>query len=100
MAAPAAHDHSHAAQGTRLAAALGLVFATAILELVGGLLTHSLALLADFGHVASDVAALALALFAVRVSARPHNMQWTFGFHRAEVIAAAINGLTLLAIAV
>lgn len=96
----ASHDHSHTTQGSRLAAALVLVLATAILELVGGLLTHSLALLADFGHVASDVAALALALFAVRVSARPHNMQWTFGFHRAEVIAAAINGLTLLGIAV
>ena len=48
----ASHDHSDQAQGTRLAAALGLVLATAILELAGGLLTHSLALLADFGHVA------------------------------------------------
>jgi cobalt-zinc-cadmium efflux system protein len=95
----ASHDHSHEARGQRLAAALGLVVATAVLELVGGLLTHSLALIADFGHVISDAAALALALIAVRIAARPHSMQMTFGFHRAEVIAAAINGLTLLAIA-
>lgn len=93
-----AHDHG-TSDSRRLGLALAVVGATAVLELWGGITTRSLALLADFGHVASDVAALGLALAAVRVSARPHTMRWTFGFHRAEVIAAALNGLGLLAIA-
>jgi cobalt-zinc-cadmium efflux system protein len=98
MAEHAGHNHA-ATDARRLRMALTLVVATAALELWGGIATHSLALLADFGHVASDVAALALALVAVRVAQRPHTMQWTFGFHRAEVLAATANGLGLLAIA-
>lgn len=98
MADHAGHFHA-STDARRLRMALTLVLATAVLELWGGITTHSLALLADFGHVASDVAALALALVAVRVAQRPHTLQWTFGFHRAEVLAATANGLGLLAIA-
>ncbi|MFA7296628.1 MAG: cation diffusion facilitator family transporter [Dehalococcoidia bacterium] len=98
MAEHAGHSHA-TTDARRLRMALTLVVATAVLELWGGITTHSLALLADFGHVASDVAALTLALVAVRVAQRPHTMQWTFGFHRAEVLAATANGLGLLAIA-
>jgi cobalt-zinc-cadmium efflux system protein len=94
----APHTHVHE-DSRRLALALALVGATAALELWGAFVTGSLALLADFGHVLSDFGALALALAAVRVGSRPHTLQWTFGFHRAEVLAAAVNGLGLLAIA-
>jgi len=69
-------------------------------ELVGGLLTGSLALLADAGHVLSDVGAIALALVAARMGAREGSSRRTFGHRRGEVLAALANGLVLLAIAV
>ena len=96
VTAPHAHSND---DSRRLALALVLVGSTAGLELWGAYVTGSLALLADFGHVLSDFGALALALAAVRVGARRHTPQWTFGFHRAEVLAAGVNGLGLLAIA-
>lgn len=83
----------------RLATALGIAAATVALELWGGWLTGSLALLADAGHVLSDVGALALAIFAIWLAGRPHSASRTYGFHRAEVLAAALNALALLAVA-
>ena len=83
----------------RLALALALAAATAVLEIAGSLLTGSLALLADAGHVLGDAGALTLALGAVWFASRPHSLRWTFGYHRAEVLAATLNGLTLLAVA-
>ncbi|MDA0365744.1 MAG: cation diffusion facilitator family transporter [Chloroflexi bacterium] len=83
----------------RLAVALAIATATVVLEAWGSWFTGSLALLADAGHVLSDVGALALALFAGWLAARPHSANRTYGFHRAEVLAAALNALTLLAIA-
>jgi cobalt-zinc-cadmium efflux system protein len=93
------HDH-HEADRRRLTLALVIVLTTAVVELAGSIFTGSLALLADVGHVLVDVVALALALVGVWFAGRPHTLQWTFGFHRVEVLAAALNGLTLLAISV
>lgn len=70
-----------------------------IAELVGGILSNSLALLADAGHMFSDVAALGLSLTAVTWAQRPATAQRTYGFHRAEILAALINGAALLAVA-
>ena len=100
-----AHRHAHQAptDGSAqrsLAAALALSFAYLIVEAVGGWLTGSLALLADAGHMASDVAALALALFASWVATRPAGPRWTYGRRRAEVLAALAQGVALLAVAV
>ena len=92
-------DGGEGATRRRLALALALAVATAVLELVGSVVTGSLALLADAGHVLGDVGALTLALGAVWFAARPHSLRWTFGFHRAEVLAATANGLVLLGIA-
>ena len=67
-------------------------------EVVGGLVTHSLALLADAGHMLSDVAALGLSLFALWIAKRPPTARRTFGYHRMEILAALANGATLIAI--
>jgi cobalt-zinc-cadmium efflux system protein len=66
-----------------------------IAELVAGFLTNSLALLSDAGHMRSDIGAMALSLFAVRMARRPATHQSTYGFHRVEILAAFFNGLTL-----
>lgn len=71
-----------------------------VLGVVGGIVTGSLALLADAGHVLSDLAAIALALIAARIAARAAGPRRTFGYQRTEVIAALVNGLTLIAIAI
>jgi cobalt-zinc-cadmium efflux system protein len=71
-----------------------------IAEVVGGLLAGSLALLADAGHMLSDVVALGLSLFAIRFARRPPDPRRTFGYYRAEILAALANGATLLAISV
>ena len=67
-------------------------------EIVGGLLSGSLALIADAGHMATDTAALALAWFAFRLSKRPADTRRSYGFHRGEVLAAFVNGLAMLAL--
>ena len=69
-------------------------------EIAGGIVFHSLALLADAGHVLADVAAIGLALFAAWMAARPAGPQRTFGFQRGEILAALANGVTLVAVAV
>jgi cobalt-zinc-cadmium efflux system protein len=71
-----------------------------IAEVVGGWLTNSLALLADAGHMLSDVAALGLTLFAMWIARRPATAPRTFGHYRAEILAALANGATLVAVAV
>lgn len=70
-----------------------------LLELVGGLLANSLALLADAGHMLADVAALGLALFVAHLAQRPATAQRTFGLLRLEILAALVNGAVLIAIA-
>jgi cobalt-zinc-cadmium efflux system protein len=99
-----AHDHDHdgtsAQHMRRLGLTLGLVLAYMGIEVVGGLLSGSLALLADAGHMLSDAGALGLTLFAMRMARRPAAGQRTYGSYRAEILAALVNGATLVAIAV
>lgn len=71
-----------------------------IAEVVGGYLTNSLALLADAGHMFSDVAALGLSAFAIRIASLPPSAKRSFGYHRTEILAALANGATLVAISV
>jgi len=101
------HGHTHggptergAANRRRLAIALGLTAVYMVAEAVGGYVANSLALFADAGHMLSDVAALGLSLAAVAWSQRPATEERTYGFHRAEIVAALINGAALLIVAV
>jgi len=89
-----------AGQRKRLALALLLAAVYMVAEVVGGLLTNSLALLADAGHMLSDAAALGLSLFAVWIAERPPTPQRTFGYYRTEILAALANGAALLAVAI
>jgi len=84
----------------RVALLLPLMAAYMVAEAIGGWLTNSLALLADAGHMLSDVAALALTLFAMWMARRPATATRTFGYYRAEILAALANGATLVAVAV
>jgi len=93
-----AEREGRTSQRRRLGLTLGLAAAYMVAEAVGGWLTGSLALLADAGHMLSDVVSLALALFALRVAERPPTESHTYGFHRVEILAALVNGATLLAI--
>jgi len=77
----------------KLALAISCIYFFA--ELIGGFLTNSLALLSDAGHMLSDIAALTLSLFAFRIAKRPATVSSTYGYHRAEILAALFNGLTL-----
>ena len=81
-----------------LAVSFGLVLVFMAAEVVFGILASSLALLADAGHMLTDAAALALALAAAWLAGRPAAGRWTYGFGRVEILAAQINGLTLLVI--
>ncbi|MGQ9497607.1 MAG: cation diffusion facilitator family transporter [Desulfotomaculales bacterium] len=93
----AQHHAGHADQ-KRLRWALGITAAFAVTELVGGLVANSLALLSDAGHMTGDVAALALSLFALWFAGRPATEAKTFGYRRAEVVAAFVNAAALLVI--
>jgi len=76
--------------------ALALIVAFMGAELVAGVLAHSLALLSDAAHMLTDAAALALALFALRIAARPSRGAMTYGFGRVEILSAQANGITLV----
>jgi len=95
------HDHHHgsrdAASG-RLAWTLVLVLIYMVVEIVGGWVSNSLALMADAGHMFSDAWALGLSLFAAWIARRPPNSQRTYGYYRAEILAALANGALLGAI--
>jgi cation diffusion facilitator family transporter len=99
------HGHSHSpataggAHRRRLVVVLGLTLAVLAAEVVGAVLSGSLALLADAGHMATDAAGLALALAAVSLAQRPARGRRTFGWQRVEILAAVANGLLLLAVA-
>ena len=91
------HDHSHEGHNTRLLAwAFLLTFAFMIIELGGGLLAGSLALLADAGHMLTDAAALALAWAASHIADRPADARRSFGYQRTRVLATFVNGIALL----
>lgn len=87
------HERSH--DRRVLGWALGLTAVFCVVELVGGWLTNSLALLSDAVHMLTDVAALGLGLFALWVANRPPSPNKTFGYHRAEILAALANGVAL-----
>lgn len=91
--------HSHDADRKRLAIALALILALMGGEIAAGIVAHSLALLADAGHMLTDAAALVAALVAAALATRPARGAWTFGFGRAEILAAQGNGLALLLVA-
>ena len=85
-------------QSRRLWIVLGLTATFMVAEVVGGILSNSLALLADSGHMLADVGALALSLVAMRLMRRPPSPERTFGYVRMEILAALANGATLLVI--
>ncbi|AHY46441.1 CDF: cation diffusion facilitator family transporter [Rubrobacter radiotolerans] len=92
------HDHARGANKRALWLVLALTGTYMVAEVVGGLLTGSLALLADAGHMLTDNVALALALGAFWLSERPPTPERSFGYKRVEILAALFNGLTLVAI--
>jgi cobalt-zinc-cadmium efflux system protein len=95
-------SHSHSAAGrhaTNLAGAAAVTVTILVIELVAGLASHSLALLADAGHAFADVSGMGLSLAAVWLAARPRSEGRTFGLYRLEILAAAGNAVVLLAIA-
>lgn len=93
------HNGGQAANRRSLVIALGITSIVLVVEVIGGLLTGSLALLADAGHMGTDVAALGLSLFATWLAERPATPERPFGFYRAEVLAALFNAATLIAVA-
>jgi len=101
MAHAHGHDPAHAPHRSRgrLSAVLALTLAFLVVEVVAGFVTGSLALLADAGHMLTDVAGLMLALLAMKIAERPASPRRTFGYHRAEVLAALTNGVLLLGVA-
>jgi cobalt-zinc-cadmium efflux system protein len=94
------HGHGDARNQQRVGWAALLTGGFMLVEVAGGLVAGSLALLADAGHMLTDAAALGLAWLAFRVAQRPHDSKRTYGFHRFQVLAAYTNGLTLFFIAV
>jgi cobalt-zinc-cadmium efflux system protein len=100
-----AHEHRNGvmsgreAVSARLVWVLGITAVFMVAEFIGGLLSGSLALLADAGHMLTDVAALGLSVFAMRLARRPADAQRTYGYVRFEILAALVNGAALLVIA-
>jgi cobalt-zinc-cadmium efflux system protein len=97
------HHHHHGvspdADRKRLAAALALILGFMVAEIVAGVLSGSLALLSDAAHMLTDAGAIALALVAARLAARPPTARFTFGLGRAEILSAQVNGAVLLVLA-
>lgn len=93
------HDHARSGNKKGLAIALIITLGIMILEFVGGLLTNSLALLSDSGHMLSDASALLLSLVALWFATKPSSPNKTYGFYRFEILAALLNGVALFVIA-
>jgi len=95
------HEHLHPLRGARyLGIALGITISFFIIELVGGILTNSLALLTDAWHMLNDVFALGFALVAAWLALRPVSVKRTYGYYRTEILAAFLNGIFLWAVVV
>ena len=98
------HDHGHgtatatSGQRGRLAVVLGITWTILAVEVVGGVLAHSLVLIADAGHMATDAAGIGLSLLAVWFAGRPVSDARTFGYQRAEILAAVINAVLLFGV--
>ena len=94
------HDHSHPqASSTKLGWAIGLTIAFVVVELIVGTIGHSLALLSDAGHNFADAAALGFSWYAVWMAKRPAHSRMTFGYHRVGILAALVNAVSLVVIA-
>lgn len=99
------HDHTHvhadptAANKRTLLIAFSIIAAFMFVEIIGGIITGSLALLADAGHMLSDAISLLIAFFAIRYGSRAARATNTYGFRRIEILAAFLNGVTLIAVA-
>ena len=87
-------------RGAKLKVALALTCLVLVVELAGGLVSHSLALLSDAGHVLTDVFALGLAWFAVAQASRPADQRRSYGYHRVSILAALVNSVVLIGIVV
>lgn len=94
------HDHARGADARALTAVLCLTAAFMVAEVAGGIISGSLALLADAAHMLSDAVSLALALGALTLARRPPTARMSFGLRRAEILAALVNGAALVAIAI
>lgn len=93
-------SHSASAASRGLKIALAVVLVVMALEIIGGILSNSLALLGDAGHMLVDALALGLSLFAIAIARRPATPSRTYGYHRVGVMAALANGITLALVAI
>ncbi|MDD5191398.1 MAG: cation diffusion facilitator family transporter [Dehalococcoidales bacterium] len=98
------HNHNGGTQAKRqnrgLLIALAIVIVMMVAEIIGGLVSHSLALLSDAGHMMVDGLALTISIFALNLAQRPANTKRTFGYHRVEIMAALANGVILTLVSV
>ncbi|WP_308188369.1 cation diffusion facilitator family transporter [Nocardia australiensis] len=96
------HDHGVSANSDPrwLSIALGLILTFMAVEVIVGVLAHSLALITDAGHMLTDAASIVLAMIAIRLARRPAQGRFTYGFKRVEILSAQANGITLLLLAV
>ena len=94
-------ETGHLTSGSiQLKIALVIILSIMTLEIIGGILSNSLALLGDAGHMLVDALALGLSLFAITIARRPATPTKTYGYHRVEIIAALANGSTLVLISI
>jgi cobalt-zinc-cadmium efflux system protein len=101
MSAVSLAEHSHQHNGKKsLGIALGITTFFFLVELVGGIVTNSLALLADAWHMLNDASALVFAIAAAWIAGRPANVKKTFGYYRTEILAAFLNGIFLWAVVI
>lgn len=94
------HERMSLVSSRALAISLGIVLGILVVEVIGGILSNSLALLGDAGHMLVDALALGLTLFALNIARRPATLTKTFGFHRVEIMAALINGTILILVSI
>ena len=95
------HSHHHqvrAKSENRLTIAIAISIVAVIIEIYGARLSNSLALLSDAGHIFTDVLTLSIGVIAIRLAKRAHTSMMTYGFHRAEILAALVNGASLIGI--
>jgi cobalt-zinc-cadmium efflux system protein len=97
---PHEDEHRDSLIGRPLKLTLGIVIVIMVAEIVGGILSNSLALLSDAGHMLTDALALGLSLFAISLARRPATLTRTYGYHRAEIMAALVNGTVLILVSV
>ncbi len=93
-------EHRDSLIGKPLKITLGIVLVIMVAEIIGGFLSNSLALLSDAGHMLTDALALGLSLFAISLTRRPATSKRTYGYYRAEIIAALVNGTVLILVSI